>query len=338
MLPMSRTKKTISSSVETNMYNWKNHNITVCYTKDENIYINITSNISYKQYEGYIILRDLSAGLKFDFAHTLITKAFNEEENYNIAYAITEDKMNIEFTALLGGFLTISQFIELNEKKYEDGDLTLKIIEMETRYSRKITELEQRITELNETISSEEIIFATHPTNYGDFIKYPVNAITFDFTRINGHQWLGNYMDFNKLKFLKNIIIDGHQFEYIKNVTDVWSQQQNSHYNYVQGINGWQFYPNSLQNIFDSPMIFLPSVETIKIFGTTNLPSNTLRSLPNLKNIIFENYNNNQLNTFELIQNFTNIQYIQYTNCLNIQLLDQIRNWCLSKNIRLEIN
>ena len=62
-----------------------------------------------------------------------------------------------------------------------------------------------------------------------------------------------------------------------------------------------------------------------------------LRSLPNLKKITWNNFANNQLVSFALIKNIPNIKHLIYITCLNIHELDQIKNWCESKGIRLEI-
>ena len=80
----------------------------------------------------------------------------------------------------------------------------------------------------------------------------------------------------------------------------------------------------------------LESVLEIKFYN--NIVSyNNFRSLPNLKIITWNNFANNQLDSFALIKNIPTIKQLIYMTCLNIHELDQIKNWCESKGIRLEI-
>jgi hypothetical protein len=205
---------------------------------------------------------------------------------------------------------------------------------MEAKYKKEINELNKQI----EDLKNEPIIFAHHPTQFGEYLKYSVNTTEFDFTKADGFNWIGNYMDFNKLTELNKIIIFDKNFNYHKTVFDIWSPQQGLH-NFIHGQNGWQFFNNYFQNIFDSLQIFLPSVTELEIKFNTNaqVNNNNLRSLPNLKKITWNNYGNNQLTSFALIKNIPNLKHLIYLTCLNIHELDQIKNWCDSKGIKLEI-
>jgi hypothetical protein len=130
-----------------------------------------------------------------------------------------------------------------------------------------------------------------------------------------------------------------YDFNYKKTVKDNWSSQRPDINNVVLDANGWTWFQNYLPNIFDSQQIYLPSVTEleIKFCNNVTVANNNLRSLPNLKKIIFNNFANNKLDSFALIKNITNIKHIIYLTCLNIHELDQIKNWCESKGIKLEI-
>ena len=237
---------------------------------------------------------------------------------------------------MLDGFCPIVKTIELREKILSgDKTLTIKLTEMESKYKKEINELNKQIGELK----NEEICFAHHPTNFGEYFKYSKNTKEFDFTKVDGWAWLGNYMDFNKLTSLSKIIIYDKDFNYHKKVKNIWCPQKNTLDYFTLDANGWQFYENYLQNIFDSPQIYLPSVTELEIKFATNaqISNNTLRSLPNLKKITWNNFANNQLVSFALIKNIPTIKHLIYMTCLNIHELDHIKNWCESKGIRLEI-
>jgi hypothetical protein len=187
-------------------------------------------------------------------------------------------------------------------------------------------------------LKNEELIFAFHPSQFGEYLKYSKNTTEFDFTKFNDWALLGNYMDFNKLTSLIKIIIYDKDFNYHKKVKDNWSPQRGT-VDYIIDSRGWQFFENYLQNIFDSQQIYLPSVMELEIKFNNNAKvfNDNLRSLPNLKKITWNNHANNQLVTFALIKNIPKLKHIIYLTCLNIHELDQIKNWCDSKGIRLEI-
>jgi hypothetical protein len=83
----------------------------------------------------------------------------------------------------------------------------------------------------------------------------------------------------------------------------------------------------------------MPNVINLDVYFAISqgFPTNTLRSIPNLSKLNFFGWGNNQINSFELIKNIPKLSYLSFSNCLSIANLDQIKNWCDSKNIKLEI-
>lgn len=57
-----------------------------------------------------------------------------------------------------------------------------------------------------------------------------------------------------------------------------------------------------------------------------------------MKKINFISWDNNPISTFQLIKTTPQLTHITYTSCLNITNLSEIKNWCDSKRIKLEIN
>ncbi len=326
----------ISQQVDTRTWSFNNYNITLSFTSGDNIFINIINTITFQNYEDIIRDSDISSNLSLELFNTLVTKSFENQPNYKVVFQVENNFLKLTFTAVLDGFFPIVQSIELKEKVLSgDKTLTIKLTEMEAKYKKEINELNKQI----EDLKNEQIIFAHHPTQFGEYLKYSVNTTEFDFTKADGFNWLGNYMDFNKLTCLTKIIIFDKNFTYYKTVKDIWSPQRPTPDYYSQDANGWQFYENYLLNIFDSLQIFLPSVTELEVKFNSNAQvyNNNLRSLPNLKKIIFNNYANNQLTSFALIKNIPNLKHLIYLTCLNIHELDQIKNWCDSKSIKLEI-
>jgi hypothetical protein len=125
-------------------------------------------------------------------------------------------------------------------------------------------------------------------------------------------------------------------FKYRRTVSDICNSQDENHSNYLH-TDGCSFL-NSLQNIFNSPQIFLPSVLEVEIiFYKNNAIPISLGSLPNLIKLTFNNFGNSELISFELIKAIPKLSHLIYYNCLNIKELDLIKNWSNSKNIKLEI-
>ncbi len=325
----------ISQQVDTRTWSFNNYNITWSFTSDDNIFINIINTITFQNYEDTIRDSDISSNLSLELFNTLITKSFENQPNYKVIFQVENNYLKLTFTAVLDGFFPIVQSIELKEKVLSgDKTLTIKLTEMEAKYKKEIADLQKQIDDLK----NEPIIFAINPNTFGTYFKYQISTTEFDFTKAEGFCWLGNYMDFNKLTCLTKIILFDKDFYYQKTVKDIYSSQQGIQ-NYTNGQSGWQFFNNYLSNIFDSPQIYLLSVSEleIKFNNNTRVYNDNLRSLPNLKKIIFNNYANNQLTSFALIKNIPNLKHLIYLTCLNIHELDQIKNWCDSKGIKLEI-
>lgn len=329
--PTKSTKNSIKliSDIKTNSWIYNSHNINITYTPDNSIYFIIVNNLTFVNYERTIRDGDLCSPLNLEKFYFLITNCFNSKEFYHIDWKYEPSTLNITFSAILDGFFNIIQTISLDEKVLSNEKvLTIKLTEMKTKHQEKINELKQEMFELKNT----PIIFAHEPNRFGKFLSYSPLTPIFDFTKSDSYQWHGNYMDFNKLKELRKIIIFNSNFKYMRNVFDYY-YGGNDYNNNFKGC-----YSNSLQNIFDTPLIYIPSVIEIEVIYKDNSPiPSSLRSLPNLSKLSFYNFSNNVLSSFDLIKAIPKLTHLVYNLCLNIQNLDQIKNWCDSKNIKLEI-
>jgi hypothetical protein len=314
----------------TKYWTLNDYNITTSYVSGDSIYLHIISNINWKNYEGYIRESSIDSNVSLDIFHTIMTKSFNSEPNYSIIWKLEQNTLELNFNTLFDGFLPFSQSVKLGEKIMSgDASLTIKITEIESRYQLKIKKLEEQI----ESMQNEEIIFGYNPGTFGDYYKLRPNITVLDLTPIDSYEIFGNYMDFNKFKTLNKIIMYD-RYIYCRTVKDFSYDGLRTH-NSSNSYSDLRL--NFLNNLFDSPQILLPSVVSIEIIFKFGYATNNFRSLPNLKKISFMNYANNQTKTFELIKNIPNLKHIEYTNCLNIENLDQIKNWTDTKGIKLEI-
>jgi hypothetical protein len=331
-------------SVKTCSWTINSYNISVSYTPTDSIYLNVISNTTFANWDGFVRDTDLESRMGLDKFYTLMTNCFNHTESkitenstnlYTLEWEYNPSVLSIGFVAILDRFYHISERICLKEKVLSsDKVLTIKLTEMESRHQVEITRLQQRI----EQLENEPIVFASHPTNFGSNFTCAPNSTVIDFAQANGMVFHGNYLDFNKLKGLNKIIIYNSNFTYARGLKD-WYANNGVYYEHpYHSSYGNLGYPNSLQNIFNTPQIYLPNVNVLVIyFGDGSRIPNQLGSLPNLSKLMFGKFGNNQLAPFELIKSTEKLSHLIFDNCLSIGNLDQIKNWCDSKNIKLEI-
>lgn len=340
-----QTDNCTHGEIQTKNWSINNHNISICYTPNKNIYIHIICNSTYKNYHKTIVESDL-CNLSVDLFYILMTRTFDKTLNHSLNWGFDSNTLQLKFSTMLEGFFPLYQEIVLDEKVLsDDGVLTMAITEMEAGFLKEIEELKARIDELE----NRTIIFAFKPGIFGEFFTCKIRDRILDLTVGDGYCWLGNYMDFNELKCVERIIMFDEQVRYGRNVADFGYVQNNDNMsmvtNYTQRL--WDSMPsygnnyifqNCLANIFNTPQIFMPSVTELEIIYKNSSSPTNLNSLPNLRKLSFSKYSNNQLSTFQLIQSIPKLKHVVYSQCLNISDLDKIKNWCDSKNIRLEIN
>lgn len=344
----TNTSTNVSTNTEIQTKNWiiNNYNISTCYTPNTNIYIHAVSNSTYKNYHKTIVDPDLNSNLTIDLFYILMVKTFDKSTNCSLNWGFDDLTLQLKFSTLLDGFFPLEQHIVLDEKVLsDDGVLTMAITEMEAGFLKEIEGLKTRIDELE----NRTIIFAFKPDVFGEFFTCKIRDTVLDLTIGDEYCWLGNYMDFNELKSVEQIIMFDEQFCYARNVNDVGSAYPGNKPVPIKAINTWSNgyqscsynkwqFQNCLSNIFNTPQIFMPSVTELAIIYKNSSPPTNLNSLPNLRKLSFSKYSNTQLTSFSLIQSIPKLKHLVYSQCLNIHELDKIKNWCDSKNIRLEIN
>ena len=342
-----------NQKIQTKNWSINSYNISSSYTPLDSIYLNIISNKTFVNYDGFIRETDLESDLNLDKFYTLMVNCFDNandandadnepnepdesnKSNYSIQWDYQPSELTINFFAVFDGFFEINSSITLKEKILSsDKVLSITLNEMDSKYKNLIDDSNDRIADLE----NQSIVFASHPTEFGKtFECFPLDD-TLDLTKCSGLQYHGNYLDFNKLKCLHEIIMYNNQFVYQRQLADWTNYDKLYIFCYINQSNGCNNFQNYLLNLFDTPQIYLTNVRVLTISykdGTQLI--NKLRSLPNLYTLIFDQYGNNSFNPLELIKSFNKLGKLIFNNCLAIQSLDQIKNWCHTKCIKLEI-
>jgi hypothetical protein len=126
--------RSLKQLVDTKTFTINNYNITLSFTSDDNIFMNIINTITYQNYEGIVRDSDISSNLSLELFNTLINKSFNNQPNYKVVFQVENSFLKMSFTAVLDGFYPIVQNIELREKILSgDKTLTIKLTEMEAK-------------------------------------------------------------------------------------------------------------------------------------------------------------------------------------------------------------
>lgn len=340
---MSESKNELKAEA----WNYDNYKITSSLGLDDSIFINIVNSVTYQNYEDKIIPGPTLGGLPGHVFYTIMKKSFERKPSYDMKLHVEPSLLRITFSAIFDGFFPIKASIDIPEKLIAGNQLmTLKLTEMELNYQQEIAELKERINQLE----NEHIVFAYHTTEFGRTISFPRNIESIDFNIFADYELAGNFQDFNKLHGLVRITISDHRFEYVPGCRNILCTSIHSnHKNYTTKVfsdaisfNAEQvqrtFQLNVVENLFDSRYIFLPSVKELEInYGNGIIPV-TLRSIPNVEKLSFIQYGNTAFTPFPLIKEFKLLKRIVFKNCLVITELDQIKNWCETKQIKLEIN
>lgn len=195
----------------------------------------------------------------------------------------------------------------------------------------------EELIQLNKLVN-EPIMFASHPTIFGLNFSCKPNSDLIDFTEADGFLFHGNYLDLNKLKQLKKIILFVKDLYYSRTLNDWFSDSSNNYSNCVIGCsdsdsNNWQ---NSLKNVFDCTQIYLPSVKSIVIrYQDYVIFPTQFNSLPNLTELTFESFGDIPFNSIDLIKNIPNLNRLIYWECNAIEEFDLIVGWCDDNQIEL---
>jgi hypothetical protein len=335
---------TNNNELSASNYEFNGYDITTSFTDNSTIFIRIINPITFQTYEGIYTQNDIESSQPINKFYLMLTKCFESKPNYNLKITLDESSLYLNIYVQLDDIYEIKTQLSLNEKIINGDKLvTKKITEIESKYKKLIKDLEDKIDTLKieiDTINSKPIIFGYDENDFSNTLEYSSKTELLDFTTtdIGELLWAGNYLDFNKLTNVKKIKLFSKQFTYESRLSSIKIKDTINSVRKREHCGGCYMFIN-IDNIFNHFEIYLPSVIEIEIIKSdlNSLPNSILRSLPNLKKVIFSDYQNTSLECFEFIKLNTQLKDIQFKNCSSIQLLDEIKNWCDSKNIKLNI-
>ena len=115
---------------------------TVIFQESHSIFVQFYNTILHKKYENTIPYESIGLPGKLSEVFTVINLCFDKKEDYTFGYAVNGDKMGINFEAKLGGILTITFNIVLEETNVSsDSKISYKLNELESTLAETKAEL-----------------------------------------------------------------------------------------------------------------------------------------------------------------------------------------------------
>jgi hypothetical protein len=137
----------------TDAFTIKNYTILTS-LNERSIYMKITDTVGFMCYEGTVDPSGLRVSIALADAYVIITNCFAEESVYAVNMCVSSGNMNLNFNAIVGGFLKLNFEILLREKLMSnDGQLTLNFNRIEQQQSQAIRILTEKCNNLEQLLS-----------------------------------------------------------------------------------------------------------------------------------------------------------------------------------------
>lgn len=129
---------------------FEDYTITAILMEESNsIFVQFYNTIIHKKYENTIPYDSFGLPGKVSEVFQVVNFCFDKKEDYTFGFAINGSRMGVMFDAKLGGFLTVSFNIVLDETAVcEDSKVSFKLNELEAKLAETKAELVQTSTEL----------------------------------------------------------------------------------------------------------------------------------------------------------------------------------------------
>jgi hypothetical protein len=299
-------------------FTYKNYSI-VTSLNERTIYLKITDNISFYQYEGNVDCKELRINIELVDAYTIICNCFKGGvEGYSTVLTVTSGLLKIQFNALVGGFLKMNFEVMLREKVMSnDGQLTINFNRLEQKLNAGLQKLEQRCQELEDIIEekNEEILHLADKLSYAHiFIGYQ-NTFKID-----------NSICLNVKELNCQCSNDGNSIKY--EMIEKFYQLEKLQTNYFRAANfmSVKMKSNSLKELYINAQNEGTFTSLEGINEMPNLEKITIISGPALTNIptILKSYKHN-------------INYIKIQSCAQVNVVE-LQTYCQTNNIKLEIS
>lgn len=271
---------------------------------ERNIYIKFLDNINFIIYESIVDQQVINLNFALPEIYQIIIKCFKKEPNFTLNMIPDTHILRLLFTAIIGGMLTITFEIQLNEKIISnDAQLSIFFNKLEYKYNelgKKIddlivnTEKYKQENKLILNILSNSEIFLGDSSITG-FINIPINSTEIE---INNQMIYWNKL--SKLYFLKKI-----KFTNIN-------------------INFQQF--------------LISSLEEIEIIGNETCDLSGIQQNINLKKIILCGMSNlTHTNFISNIKECSNLKQLIIKSCEQINSIETLVH-CQLNQIQLDIS
>jgi hypothetical protein len=271
---------------------------------EKNIYIKFLDNINFIIYDSNVDQQVLYLNFALPEIYQIIMKCFKKEPNFTINVIHESNILRLLFTAVIGGMLTISFEIQLNEKiMSNDAQLTVYFNKLEYKcniLSQKIDDLTiniEKCKEENKLISnilSHSEIFLGDSTIKG-IVNIPINST--------------------------EIVID-KQTIYWDKLSRLYCLKK------IQFVN---------VNVFFKEFS-IPSLEEIEIIGNETIDISGIQKNTNLKKITLNGVSNLvHTNFITNIKECSNLKHLIIKSCEQINSSD-IYIYCQLNQIELDIS
>jgi len=314
-----------------------NYSNNISINDTHSIYINIMNKITFQSYESTIIKKDIPQFMDIPSFYKFMVTAYENSDEDNgilpIIYEVIEGKIAIRFR-FTNTFINIDHTLFIKEMVLSsDKLLTTKINSMKEMYENKITELENKLNKLNnvleqlDKINNEPILIIYAPYVPKVYMNKSIEKLNLtSYNNIN-ICWL----NFNKFTNISELIV---------NTSFIPNHDGGELNSSIWRLNGCPFYGNYLRcnQFFD--LFNFPKVTSLKILyisgETRNENLGDMSNIPNLEELILENFDY-KINVFDYIKVLTNLKKLVFINSSNINKIAELREYCISKKIKLEI-
>jgi hypothetical protein len=287
----------------------------VCSLNERSIYLKITDNIGFLQYESNLDSKELRLNIDLSDAFMIIKNCFEEEDGYDVKFTHTTETLKLQFNALVGGFLKIKFDVYLKERVMSnDGQLTMTMNKLEQKINGLEKQLHKKNKELQDlTEKNKSLQDLTEKLSYSMICLW------------NGHgtiaTWQFVYMNIQTLNLPDCRSVN---LEFIQHLYQLNTLTLNMFHNHGTSIKTSKLSNKTLTEL---------------IINNCNGHVNSLDGLnqiPQLNKLII-NDGNILTNIPTVLTSYQHkIKHLSFQRCPQINVVE-IQTYCQTKNIQLDI-
>jgi hypothetical protein len=279
---------------------------------ERTIYMKITDNLGFLQYESNIDIKELRLNLDLADAYTIIKNCFQKKDGYNVVLTHVTGNLKLNFNALVGGFLKMNFELLMKERVMSnDSQLTSTI----NRLEQKISCLEKQVIQKN-----KEFLDLTEKLSYSTCCIWNGTIICDSSFRNSGLKpWLFPLMNIKELRIEDCRVVN---LQLIKNLYC------------LEKI----CFANFTHNDIFSSGLYSDSLKEFCIYNSGNI--NSLKGIENLSGLTTINLNDctNLTDVPTILGSYNcKIKHIGVNRCRIINVVE-IQTFCQKNGIELTIS